>query len=70
MSIASGSSTRHTTPEDLKTREDLTTGQELSAPTTGTPSASAEEPAGVLPPRRAGRGSTALRCCPASCARH
>ncbi|WP_405412376.1 ABC transporter permease [Streptomyces decoyicus] len=49
MSIASGSSTRHTTPEDLKTREDLTTGQELSAPTTGTPSASAEEPAGVLP---------------------
>lgn len=67
MSLASGSSTRRKSGEELETSEELETPeglktpgeretpekhdtpQELSAPTAGTPSASTEEPAAVLP---------------------
>lgn len=61
MSLASGSSTRRTATEELKTPEELTTSEELtttkelttpeelSAPATGTSSASTEESAAVLP---------------------
>lgn len=55
MSLASGSRTRPKAPEGLKTAEERQTPEEikapeeLSAPTAGTPSASTEEPAAVLP---------------------